>query len=448
MINEDFFQGQIEYFFRRNIIMKFSKLTTAILAFCIAAGCAGCSKNKPEDNSDPKAETTAVSDESSSESKKSDFENEAESITFDDLADDVFMNIAGFDVTVDEFKYYFAYAKHNMDNGDISFWDKDTDCTKIQSLKQQTLHQLFQAYTIYKLAADNNIQLDDSDNSGIDSILKAYKLYYEASYKQTKETFDDYLKSTCCTEKVFRETLVRTKLQNKIVTKLYEEDFRNKYLKDYYCARYILITPTIKNGVDENNEPTHMPVDYYTYLDKYTYTDAEKSAIEKINEANLNKDTEKLKEAITELADVIIDLGRNGTDFNELMDKYNTDETQPIDSNGHPGQFIKSSSMPQEFSDAVNALDDNGITDLIYHRLYGYLIANKLPFDENVFSSQAVDLFMGDDNYEYQENFTKLSNDTQKKMKITINNKYADIDSSFATLPSDEKTEAQTTEEN
>ena len=433
--------------------MELKKLTSALLALCIAAGCAGCSKKDSSSSNDSSsktpAQTTAVSDESTADTGKNSFDDDDNSLGFDDLKDDVFMNIAGFDVSVDEYKYYFAFAKFNMDKGDDSYWENDDNNEKIASLNQQTLSQLFNAYTIYKLAADNGIQLDENENNEIDNLIKAYKLYYEASYKQTKETFDDYLKNTCCTEAVFRETYVREALQNKIVTKLYGEDFKKNHLSEYYCAKIIQISPSIKYGVDENNEPTHKTTDFFTYLDQYTYSDAEKAAIDKINEANHNKDKEKIRESITELGAVIVDLAKNGTSFDELMDKYNMDGSQMKDENGYSGQFIKSSSMPQDFSEAVNALDDNGVTDMIKDDYLGYIIGYKLPFDEEVFSAQAVDIFMSDENYEYQGKFTQLTNETQKKMKITINNKYADIDSSFASLPTEtDSAEAKVTTEN
>lgn len=420
--------------------MKIKKLLSAVLALCIAAGCAGCSKkgSSSSNNSSSEstqAETSAASDSSSADSTNDSFGEDDSMMEFADLKDDVFMNIGGFDVSVDEYKYYFAFAKFNMDKGDDSYWEDDADRSKIAALNQQALSQLFSSYTIYKLAADTGIQLDENDNKEIDNMIKSYKLYYEASYKQSKETFDDYLKNTCCTEQVFRETLVREALQNKIVTKLYGDDFKTNHLSDYYCAKYIQISPSIKYGVDENNEPTHQTTDFYTLLDQYTYTDAEKKAIENLNNANHSKDKEKVREGITQLGAVIVDLTRNGTPFDEFMNKYNMDDRFPDDGNGYSGLFIKSSAMPQDFSDAVKALEDNSVTDMIQDDYLGYIIGYKCPFDEEVFSSQAVDIFMSDENYEYQGQFTQLTTETQNKMKITINNKYADIDSTFASLP-------------
>ena len=438
--------------------MKLKKITAAVLAVCLAAGCAGCSKKDSSSSNDsssvkPQTETSAVSDESKPETEENSFGEDVRTLEFEDLSDGVFMNIGGFDVSVDEYKYYFAFAKFNMDKGDNSYWEDDENNSKIASLNQQTLNQLFNAYTIYKLAADTGVQLDENETADIDNLIKTYKLYYEASYKQTNETFDDYLKNTCCTEEVFRETLVRESLQNKIVNKLYGEDFKTNHLSDYYCANYLQISPSIKYGVDENNEPTHMPTDFYEYLDQYTYTDAEKAAVDKLNEANHNKDKEKIREAITELGAVIVDLTRNGTSFGEFMDKYNMDGTQPDYNGEYSGQFIKSSSMPQAFSEAIEALEDNGVTDMMQDDYLGYIIGNKLPFDEEVFASQAVDIFMSDENYEYQGQFTSLTTETQKKMTIKINNKYADIDSSFASLPtaydtSESESESETAEEN
>ncbi len=430
--------------------MKLKKLTAAVLALCLAAGIAGCSKkdNTSNDSSSEKSQTettsASVTDESSPDNGSSSFADDEKSIEFTDLSDDVFMNIAGFNVPVDEFKYYFASAKFDMDKGDPSYWDNDADRSDIAALKKKTLNDLFSSYTIYKLAADTGVKLDEKETADIDNLMTAYKLYFEASYKQSGETFDDYLKKTCCTEDVLRETLVRESLQNKIVSTLYGDDFKSKYLNDYYCIKYIKISPSIKYGVDENNEPTHLPIDFYTYLDQYTYTDAEKAAVDKLNEANHNKDKEKIKEGITELSAVIVELVRNGAPFDEFMDKYNMDGSQPETSDGYSGQFIKSSSMPQQFSEAVMALDDNSVTDLIYDELYEYLIAYKLPFDEEVFSSQAVDIFMSDQNYEYQSKFTQLANETQDKMKIKINNKYVDIDQNFASLPTEDEADETT----
>ena len=283
--------------------MNIKKIIAFVLAVGLVSAFTGCNKSSDSSSSetnDSSSSSVANETTSSDDSKSEDEELIDAKVVYQDFDDGILMNIGGFDVAEDEYKYYFAYAKSSMDNGDESYWDDDGNYAKINSLKEQTLNYLISSYTVYKLAAENNVELDASDWDKVNAEYEDSKVYYELIHEDEGKVFDDYLKEIYCTEEVYKESFARTILEYKVVAALYQQDFLDTHFKDYICAKTLLVKDTIEYETDADNNPTDTPKNFYEINSEYSYTDEEKAIIEKLNSYAQAKDEESLKNTLPE----------------------------------------------------------------------------------------------------------------------------------------------------
>ena len=409
-----------------DFLMKTKKITAFILAFGIILSMSGCNNSK---NSDSQSESSSSTD--TTESSVSTSDTGSEELTYDDLGDDIVMNIGGFDVSEDEYKYYFGYAKSFIDNGDQTYWDDDTDSSKLNDLKEQTFDYLFNTYTIYVLAKENNVELTADEKAEIDAEIDSTKLYYETKYSD--KNFDDYLKSIACTEETYRESLLRVKLEHKTVNALYEEDFRSNYLKDFIHVKYVLVDPIIQYELDENGEPTDIPLDFCTIKPDLTYTDEEIAIINKLNGYAKALDKENLKAATPELMNIIRARLDAGESIDTLIEKYNYNSSDQKDESGKCiGAYISADTMQQEFSDNAFALEVNQISAPFNSTGYGYYIVQRLPLDEEYLRDNIILMYMSNTSYPYASKYESLCKKTQETIKVVYDHKYDDIKADYA----------------
>lgn len=228
--------------------MNLNKITAFSAAFFLAAASlTGCSKENTTSEVSDIQETPALT-----ESEVSDLPSETEQdispYKKSDLAKGIVMNIGGKDITEDEYRYFFFYAKEFIDEGDDSYWDDDINGQKLAFLKSQTEDILFKNSTVYRIAEDNSIELDEEDMAAINKTIEEDKIYFDTvkSRKDLKaESFEDYLRETHCTEAVFKESYIRKMLEEKIKRLLFappepdedEDEYYDDY-EDYYDDEY------------------------------------------------------------------------------------------------------------------------------------------------------------------------------------------------------------------
>ncbi len=428
--------------------MKIKKITAFILAFGIILSISGCNNSKKsssqsDNSSSESTDTTGVSTDSS--------DTDSEGPEYDDFGDGILMNIGGYDVSEDEYKYYFAYAKSYIDNGDNTYWDDDKNSKKLNDLKAQTMDYLFNTYTVYTIAKENGVELNEEEHAKIDAEIDTTKLYYETTYPDRK--FDDYLKSIVCTKEIYRESILRVALENKTVKTLYETEFRNNYLKDFIHVKYVLVVPRIRFEEDEQGYPTDKPLDFCTINPELTYTDEEIAIINKLNGYAQAVDRDNLKTAIDELMIIIRARLEAGESIDTLINKYNYNKDDQLDENGTLiGSYISSDTMQPEFSSKAFALEENQISDPFFSSGNGYYIVQKLPLEEDYLQENILSMFMDNKSYPFASQYQALCEKTQENIKVIFDHSYDDIKADFATAysldtPSSTDTAAPATSE-
>lgn len=403
------------------------KIISALAAFFISACLVSCTSQQQNDQDLNTAETsTAVSSAFDTESSI------PEKIL---LSPDAVMSIGGHEVSDDEYKYYFAYAKYSIDNGDENYWKDDENGLKINDLKSQTYNYLYSLYTIYSLADKENISLDENDLNNIQKQFESVRDYYNASNIHLGMNFEAYLKNTCCTEKVYLETLKRSKIENKVISKLFEKDFRDKFFKDYIRVLYINIKPEIQYEYDENGNRTDRPAVFYQINPLLSYTEEEKSGIDKLNELSLSKNTEGLKSEIPVFMNIIKDRIEQGESFDSLIEKYSMKKDTPRNNDGtYQGYYINKTEMPDKFSDAAFTLSEDSISEIIESGENGWYIIERKPYDENYLEDYLISIYMSSPEYGYSDKYTEICSEAQKKMDTVFSEKYDNITYDYASI--------------
>ena len=143
------------------------KMTALLLALAICTSAmAGCSNKKDKDKKSANdADTTAAEDEAAGPAKEEVLPEP--SLTIDgekiDTTDYVMCNIAGIDVTFDEFRFYYftnlaQYKQFGIDENDLK-----SNPETYQKFLDYVISAIKNELVTDKLAADNEIVLDEED---------------------------------------------------------------------------------------------------------------------------------------------------------------------------------------------------------------------------------------------------------------------------------------------
>lgn len=216
-------------------------ITMSACLMLTAALLSSCSKGSRNSDVSDTTETTQAVTEITQSEEPAVTEQDEKAENTSDLAKGIVMNIGGKDITEDEYRYYFFYAKEYIDEGDESYWDEDLNGQKLAFLKSQTESILLKNSTVYILAKENSVELDEEDIADINKTIEEDRIYYEtvnSKKSSSPKSFDDYLKETHCTSDVFRESYIRKRLEEKIKETLFasESDTDNEdeiYDEDY-----------------------------------------------------------------------------------------------------------------------------------------------------------------------------------------------------------------------
>lgn len=399
--------------------MKVKKITAILLAAGMSLSLYGCKET--ENSSSESDKQSSATDSQQSENDLTETEKK-EIKEYKDLGDGIIMNIADHDITEDEYKYYFYFAKSNIDSGDESYWDDDEEGIKFENLKNQTFEYLFNSCTVYKIASDNSVTLDENDLAKVDKQYEDDVLYYNTVNSGNGKKFEDYLKTIHCSEEAYKEAYVRKELEHKTISALYEEDFIKNHYNDYICTKYILIKPDINYQPDADGNPSETPKNFYEYDDILSYTDKEKEIIEKLNSLAKAADGEGVINAIPELIDVIYERIADGESMDSLMAKYNMDVAAEKNDDGtYTGFYMDHESMPTAFNDIAFALEENEYSsEALYLEGGGYYIIQRIPFDSDYLSA----LYMGDSQYDYAYDYQEVCSKAMDEVKVIFDTDY------------------------
>ena len=82
------------------------------------------------------------------------------------------MTIDGHQISLDEYRFYYFFAKDQMDQGDDSYWNQSDSDRKQQELKNLTMQTLESSYAIREMADQLQLSLTDTERDQIDSDVK------------------------------------------------------------------------------------------------------------------------------------------------------------------------------------------------------------------------------------------------------------------------------------
>ena len=427
----------------------YKKLVAGVMALCMFSfAMVGCSKDSTtdetvgessstSDTANADADTTqAPTDENGSDTTTTTaitYNTEPNNLDYsDEITEGTVLTVAGYDIDVEEYRYYFLNLKKSFDNGDDSYWDgKATEGTdesgndntktaqqnaeeRLKDLKDYALTYIINNYCVEQMAKDYNVSLTDEELAEVDKDYEDVKASYESNTSKPYSTFEDYLTSTYCTKELYMKSLQRQKLEEKVVKSLYEEDFRKNLLPQYYHCKHILFST--------------MGLQYETSVAGDDATDEEKSKIEESNTAS----KEKAEAEVQAKAEDVLKQIKEGTiSFDDALKEYNEDTGEAVDSDGKvDGYYFKKGTMVDEFENAFFALDEGQMSDLVKTN-YGYHIIERLPLDDDYVNEHLLSLIMYDMNTgestEYYEEYVALADTYYENTKIDFSDLYANI---------------------
>lgn len=351
-----------------------------------------------------------------------------------EITDGVIMNIGGYDVDIEEYRYYFLNLKASFDSGDETYWngeevaevtDENGEVTskaktaeedrrdKLSALKDYVTTFLTNNYCVETIANENNVSLDADEIAKVEENYNELKKSYETSDNKSFDTFEEYLASTYCTKELYMKSLTRQALENKVIRTLYEDKARENLIPQYYHCKHILLS-TLNLQYDTETVPDDA-------------TDEEKSAIEERN----NQKAEEAKAKVKAKAEEVLAKVQAGEDFDTLIKDYNEDPGETVNDDGSiDGYYFKKGGMVEDFENAFMELQDNETSGIV-ETTYGYHIIKRLPIDEQYINDNIINFIMYDissgETTEYYDDYVAKADDCFEKMEVTFTDEYYNV---------------------
>lgn len=272
--------------------------------------------------------------------------------------DDVTYTKSDYNIYYYSAKYnYFGASKTNITDDDLKVvYDKDTNVTVGDYLKEVTLSDIKTQSAVRKLANDNNIELSDSD---LEKIKQEKERFISAL--GGKKAYKKFLKDNNTTDKSYNKMSEVDFLYRKIIEKLYSEksinDLTDEELeqsKESYKNNYFKIKQIILTIIDLNTGKS-------------------------LNSTAINQKKT--------LAKNIVDEAQNA-DFDELIKKYSEDSTDkepPYD------LYYKKGELLEELEEVVINLQEGEVSTPIKTQ-YAYHIIKKEPLDDEKYNDYLNEL--------------------------------------------------------
>lgn len=266
--------------------------------------------------------------------------------------DDVFMTINGYEITFDEYRYWYNMIdSYYFSGGDASFWESYPSYFDV--LLEYTEYYILESNWANLLAEPYGVELTDEDYAEIETYLAEEKAYFE--------TEDEYYEALEAAG--FGEDLLIKIITNQVLS--------NRVYADLYCDEGAKLAPSdeeLKETVNsEYVRVYHVLVayDHFDGLEGYEdYTD------EELEDAAYNYALELLAQIQNGEADIYT-LAQEVGDDPGMVDN-------------EAGYLFTTGEMVQEFEDASFALEVGEISELVQSESYGWFIIERLEQEEYV----------------------------------------------------------------
>lgn len=335
----------------------------------------------------------------------------------------VICNVGGFDISFDEFRYYWLTYMERLKT--VGYDMEENPEETVNLLKYQIINDLVSTYGIMAYARDNNAAYTVSDTDLEDAYMQQLMNY------QTEEQYIQFLKDNNLTDAAVQSTMSSYLASDVAYKSLFGEDGGKFYVapdsvkeilnsdEAIRCIEIFLPFSAAVELTDEEKEGW----DEKTMGGKLIVLD---TAYGKLDDAG-KEDTKKKS---LELAQQVCDKAKSGEDFYTLMEQYNYESALfPNADQSYSdiaGYYFTNdyNAYAEEFKKAAFALKDNEISDVVTLEDDGYHIIMRLPKDSEYIESNIADLAL-----EYNSaNAVTLFAEYCKDIEITYSDIYDKLD--------------------
>lgn len=281
------------------------------------------------------------------------------------------MNIGGYDISKEEYNYYFLNEKYMLDQGDDTFWDTATDEQK--NLKERADANLKEFYAMKKLADDAGIPSDGQLAEDVDKEIAGLVEKFGG-----QETFNEVLTENNLTEDMYRMLSLESFRSIELFRQMFGDEVKKSMAENYLRAAHILIAFN-ENAVD----------------------------------------TESAKAQAKERAEEVLAKVEAGEDFFKLVEEYGEDPGMVDNLDGY---YFKEGDMVEPFYEGAIALKE-GETSGLVETSYGYHIIKRLPMEDSYINEHIMELA----NVEHFESFMSKINETIDSLEVKKEASYDSI---------------------
>lgn len=269
-------------------------------------------------------------------------------------ADEVFMTVNGYDITFDEYRYWYNMVdSYYFSGGDVTFWESYPDY--FASLLDYSEYYVLESNWANLLAQTYGVELTDEDLETVAEYIAEEKAYFE-----TEEEYYEALEAAGFGEDLLIKIITNQVLSNRVYEELYhkegallipsDDELKQKVSDEYVRVYHVLISS-----------------DHFADLEGYEdYTD------------------EELTQAALDLAnDLLAQINNGEADIYELAQSVGDD---PGMEDNEEGYLFTTGEMVQEFEDAAFALEVGQVSGLV-ESSYGWHIIQRLEQNDYVESN-------------------------------------------------------------
>jgi len=246
----------------------------------------------------------------------------------------VVMKVGGFDVTADEYSYFYKNAKFDLDQGLESYWEEHPGA--LDELKGTVEEMLKIRFAVNSLAKECDIKLNKDELASINDEAEAAAAYYGGD-----EQFMAVLAGSNMTGDVYYDLTAQALLDEK--------------LRGFYIAEF--------SGFVKADDAT-----------------LEKDIVENFIRAKqvlISNDVNDDILANKALAEDIAARAAKGENFDKLIEQYSEDGSQDT----ADGRYFTYGMMLEPFEEAAYALDEGEVSGVV-ESVVGYHVIQRLPLEE------------------------------------------------------------------